>query len=263
VAATILVKEALWRVGVLLNDTDPQFERYTERELIDWANDAQLAIAKFLLIASSRVDSIRLKPGVRQSLESIAPADIVPGDGITPLSAVLGTSLIAVSCNMGANGSTPGDAVRLIDSEVLDAQDRAWRTRSGTKIKHYIYDPATPRYFYVDPAVPPSQNVWAEIAWNAQPRKIPAGGDPGTPIYHYAGASAVTLSVHDEHIDDVVNYIVARALMKNSGVTDDGRAGSFVSLFVNSLNAKVEVATGHNPNLKRLPLAPQPLGAAS
>jgi hypothetical protein len=46
-------------------------------------------------------------------------------------------------------------------------------------------------------------------------------------------------------------------------VTDDGRAGSFVSLFVNSLNAKVEVATGHNPNLKRLPLAPQPLGAAS
>lgn len=262
-AATILVKEALWRVCGLLNDTDPQFDRWPEIELVDWVNDAQLAIAKFLPIAASRIDSMRLKPGVRQSLEAIAPADLVPGDGVAPSAPVLGTSLIAVKCNMGANGTTPGAAVRIADREMLDAQDATWRARSGQTVKHVIYDPATPRYFDVCPAVPATPAVWVEVAYNAQPRKIPAGGEPGAPIYHYAGSSSVTLSVHDEHIDDVVNYAVARALLKNSAVTLDQRAAGFVALFVNSLNAKVEVATGHNPNLKRLPLAPAPLGAAS
>lgn len=262
-AATFLVREALWRVSSLLNDTDPQFEHWPEIELVQWLNDAHLAIAKFLPVASSRVDSIKLKPGARQSIESIAAADCLPGDGVALLAPILGSSLLSVNCNMGADGSTPGDAIRIVDREVLDVQVPGWRTKTGLKVRAFTYDPNTPRYFNVSPAVPPSPAVWAEVAYNAQPVRIPPGGEPGTPVYHYGGTNAVRISVADEHMDDLVNYTVARARMKNNSATAEGKAGDFVALFVNSINAKVTAITGTNPNLKRLPLVTEPIGAAS
>lgn len=262
-AATIKVRDALWRIAELLNDSDPQFERWKEVEQVDALNDAQLAIAKFLPTSCSRVDSVRLVPGARQSIDAIPAAFIVPGDGIELTDPVQGTSLIGVTANMGANGSAPGDAVRIVDREILDAQVPGWRAITGTKVRQYTYDPLTPRIFHVSPAVPASPAVWVELAYNAQPRKVPAGGAVGTPRYHVTGNDATLLSLADEHIDDIVNYVVARMLMKHSATVPAGSAATFVALFTASLNAKVQVATGHNPNLKRLPLAPEPIGAAS
>ena len=46
-------------------------------------------------------------------------------------------------------------------------------------------------------------------------------------------------------------------------VADANKAALDTGLFTSSLNAKVAVITGHNPNLKQLPLAPEPLPAAS
>ena len=71
-ASTVLVRDLIRRVSVLLQDTAPQFERWPEQELVDWLNDAQVAITKFLPAACARVDAIRLKPGTRQSIETIA-----------------------------------------------------------------------------------------------------------------------------------------------------------------------------------------------
>lgn len=263
-ASTIRVREALWRVASLLQDVSPQFTRWPETELVQWLNDAQLAIHKFLPAACSRVDAIRLVPGTRQSIESIPAANCIPGDGSTPSAPILGTQLLEIIRNMGANGSTAGKSVRLIPREVLDSQKPTWHSVSGTEVAQYTYNPATPRYFYVSPGVPASPAQWVEIAYLAQPIPIPNTGTPGAELYLFAGANNTMLSIADEYIDDLVNYVVARAYMKNADFAGNGQAaGNFTSLFVNSLNAKVTALTGSNPNLKRLPFAPEPIGAAS
>ncbi len=263
-AATILVREAIWRVSSLLQDISPQFVRHPEGEIVNWLNDAHLAITKFLPAAASRLDAIKLKPGSRQSIETIAALDCKPGDGSTPAAPILGMQLLDVLRNMGPDGLTPGKSIRVVPREILDSQTRTWHTIAGPVVDQYTHDPQTPRYFYVTPAVPATPVVWVEVAYNAQPVKVPNTGTPGAEIYKYDGVNTTTISIADEYIDDLVNYVVARAYMKNAQFAgNDAKAGNFVAMFTSSLNAKVMVLTGHNPNLKRLPFAPEPIGAAS
>jgi hypothetical protein len=262
---TILVREALRRVSKLLQDISPQFVKYPEQEAVDALNDAHLAIAKFLPLASSRVDAVRLVPGTQQSIEAIPQANCKPGDGSTPAATIYGVSLLGVRRNMGADGLTPGRVVRVVDQEVLDAQDADWHlaARAKTAVQVYTYDPLTPLYFSVSPPVHASTQVWVTLAYNAQPIRIPNTGTPGSELYLADGASTATIQIRDEFIDDLVNYVVARANMKDAEWADGNKATYFANLFLGSLNAKVQVATGTNPNLKRLPMAPEPIGAAS
>jgi hypothetical protein len=263
VASTITVKEALWRAGVILQDVSPQFVRHPESELVTWLDDAQLALFKFLPSSGSRVDVIKLKPGTRQSIESIAAADCKPGDGSTPAAAILGLQLLDLVRNMGADGLTPGKSIRPVPRQIMDDQTPTWHQILGPVVTQFTYDPSTPRYFYVSPGVPAATSVWVEAAYTAQPARIPNTGAAGAELYKFDGASTVKLSVADEFIEDVVNYTVARAYMKNAQYAgNDGKAGTFASLFLNSLNAKVAAQTGSNPNLKFLPFAPEPLGTA-
>lgn len=263
-AATILVREALWRVSSLLQDIDPQFTRHPEGELVHWLNDAQMAVAKFLPMAASRLDTIKLKVGSRQSIETIAAADCKPGDGTTPAVPILGMQLLELTRNMGADGLTPGKTIRVVPRKTLDAQSRNWHNVAGPVVDQFTHDPRLPRYFYVSPAVPATPAVWAEVAYYAQPIPIPNTGTPGAELYAYAGASTTKLSIADEHLDDLVNYVAARAYMKNSQAAGhDAKAAMFTGLFVNSLNGAAAARTGVNPNLKRLPFAPEPTGAAA
>lgn len=260
-ASTVLVRHALWQASGLLTDDKPQFQRWAEVSMVQFANDAQLAIAKYLPTACSRVDAIKLRAGTLQSIESIAAADCKPGDGSTPAAPVLGMTLLHPICDMGADGLTPGRALRIVDRKAMDAVSPTWPADLATVPTSIVYDPATPRYFHAVPG--PKEPRWARIAYTAQPVKIPAGGPRGSEIYAYAGSSAVTLSVSDEHAEDVVNYIVARCNMMNAEWADGAKAAAFAQLFLGSLNGKVAASTGTNPNLKRLPFAPEPVARAA
>jgi hypothetical protein len=266
VAGTVLVKEVVRQWSVLLQDIDPQFARNTEVEGIGWLNVAQRAIFKFLPVACSRVDTIRLEAGTLQSIENIPAASVKLQDGTTPGSPVVGSMLLDVLHNMGADGSTPGRAIRLIADgrESLDTISPNWHAETAGAIIGFVYDPRYPRQFLAYPGVPAGR-LWARIAYVAMPLPITGAGTPGVPVYHAAGANATVISVHDEHVDDLVNYMAARALMKNAqharatGMSPE----TFVSLFTASINAKSNVLMNYNPNLKHLPFAPSPIGAAS
>lgn len=262
-AATTLVRDLLWRVSDLLQDVAPQFNRWPEAELVRWLNDAQLAITKFLPAACSRIDTIKLKPGTRQSIEVILAADCIPGDGSTPVTPVYGVQLLDVIRNMGPDGITPGHAIpQPVDRRILDTQRTGWHTVEGAKVNQITYDPRTPRHFYTQPAVP-NTRYWVEIAYIAQPALIPNTGTPGAELYAYEGSSTARISIGDEHVDDLTNYVCARAYMKNAEFAgNDNKAMQFSALFTGSLNAKVAAITGNNPNLQRLPLAIEPIGAA-
>jgi len=261
-ASTVLVKDVLWRVAALLQDTTPQFQRQPEHELVDWLNDAQVAITKFLPAACSRIDAVKLKPGTRQSIEAILAADCKPGDGSVPAVPINGTQVLDVLRNMGADGLTPGKAIRLTERKVLDSQSPLWHTVTGAAVSSFMFDSRAPRYFYVTPGVPATGTLWVELMFTAQPIKIPNTGTAGSELYLFSGSSTTTISIADEFVDDLTDYIVARANMRETEWSDANKAVAFSQKFLGSLNAKVTALTGSNPNLQQLPFASEPLGRA-
>lgn len=264
---TIKVKEVVRRISALMQDNNQQFARMPESEIVDFLNDAQRAIYKFLPAACSRIDAIRLVPGTLQSIESIPAAYCKPGDGSTPAVPVIGSLLLDVVCNMGTAGTTPGKAIRQITEgrELLDALNPNWHTEADTVVTNFMFDPRTPRHFYVTPGAHASTQVWARVAYVAEPLLIPNTGTVGSELYADSGNSSTTISVHDEHVDDLVNYCCARLLMKNAqySASTGMSVESYASQFTGSINAKATAIMGYNPNLTRLPFAPAPMGAAS
>lgn len=260
-AATELVKDVLWRVSVLLQDSVPQFSRWPERDLVGWFNDAQMALHKYLPLAASRIDTMKLVPGTRQSIESIPQARLLLGSGGSAPAFTLGTQFMDAYRNMGANGLVPGKVIRIVGRGVKDSQAPLWHTVTAPEVSEIIYDPATPRQFWVIPAVPASPDVWIDVGYTAQPTKIPDGG-PSASIYGKDGASTLVIGVNDEHSEDLVDYMVARANLTNVEWADAQKGQYFTARFVGSLNAKVAAITGNSPNLQRLPFAPEPVGAA-
>lgn len=257
-ASSILVRNLLEQVSRHLTDFAPQFERWTQVELLSFLNDGQRAIAKYLPTACPRIDAIKLATGTRQSVAFIPSTSIKPGDG-SAASAVRGNSVMSVSRLMGADGVTPGRALRVVDRDILDASLPGWHTTTGQPTQ-YSYDPRTPQIFHVCPGVsgavgaPP---VWAEVMYLADPAAIPDGN------YAASGGSNVTLSIDDRYSDDLVNYIMARSYLKEAEfAANSNLSASHTNLFTSSINAQAAALTGVNPNLTTLPMTPSVLAAA-
>lgn len=261
-AATILAKDVLRRVSVQLTDAPDaagQFERWTERELVDWLNDGQRVIAKYLPSSCARIDVIKLTAGTRQSIEKVLATNIKNGDGLAATD-LRGKILLDVVRNMGADGATPGRSVRVVAREQLDASSPTWHQEKASSVREFTYDPRTPNYFYVYPGADPAASVWVEVAWLVNPAEIPYLQDS----MRIDGASTALISIDDEFVDDLVNYMLARAQMKDAEVAGNSNlAAGFTNLFVSSINAQAKALTGVNPNLKTLPFTPDAPGAAS
>lgn len=252
-AANTLVKDVLYRVSDALHDLSPQFNRWTSRSLVAALNDGQVAIAKYIPTACSRVDAVKLAPGTKQSISSIAAGNIIPGDGSAP-AAVNGNALLSVIRNMGANGSTPGRAIRLVDREVLDVNAPDWHTKTGSAVTEFVFNPNTPKNFYVTPGVPSTTNVWVELSFMADPIAVSVGGS-----YAWDGNDTTKISIDDKWLDDLVCYILARAYLKDAeNAANAGLYATYAQQFVSSINAQATALTGVNPNLKTLPMADTP-----
>lgn len=262
-ASTLKVRELLGRVSTLLLDADPQFNAWPEADLVNWLNDGQLAIAKYFPAGAGRVDSIRLKPGTLQSIDTIAADHCKQEDGTNPSGPIYGLELFGLVCNMGSDGLTPGLAIgEPVDRRLLDSQNPNWHMQTGMVVYDYAQDPRTPQHFLVCPAVPSTGQVWVRVSYAARPAKVPDGGAPGSEKYLSGGSDATLLSIADECADDLANYIVARAHLTNSKFADLTKYQTFASLFTGSINARVMALTGYNPNLQRLPFAPSPIAEA-
>lgn len=261
-AASILAKDVLYRVSVQLTDAPTsagQFVRWTERELVAWLNDGQRVIATFLPSACSRIDAIKLVAGSRQSIETILSANIKPGDGSTAAD-VRGKILMDVVRNMGSDGLTPGRVIRPVARDVLDQSNPDWHLETDTTITEYVFDQRTPKYFYVCPAVPASPSVWVEVSHLVNPTDVAYTADS----MRMDGASTVKISIDDQFVDLLVNYILARGQMKEAEAAGNANiAAAYVNLFTSSINAQALALTGVNPNLKMLPMTPQIPGASS
>lgn len=256
--SSTLVKDFLLRVSTQLLDMGPQFERWSETELVDATNDGQLVLAKYMPHTCARVDSIKLAAGTRQYIGYIPAAMVLPSDGSSPAD-VYGYMLQGVNRYMGANGATPGIAIRIADKETLDAVAPDWHTKTGTP-RQYTFDPRNPKHFYVSPGVKAGDNVWVEVSLLADPVKIPNTGN----LYGATSVSTTKLSIDDRNVDDLFHYVMARANLKDAEYGGNAAlASTYTNLFVGSVNAQVTALTGVNPNLKTLPLNPAAPASAS
>lgn len=123
---------------------------------LDWLNDAQRAVVLVRPDANTVVQNITLAAGTRQAL---------PAGGLR---------LLGVARNMGANGNTPGKAIRFVDREALDDLDRDWHTATQESVvDELVYDEKkTPGVFYVSPPATASPAVTIEVSLSKTPTDV-------------------------------------------------------------------------------------------
>lgn len=260
-ASVLTVKAFLEKVSLRLTDMNPQFKRWKQPELLAYMNDGYLAIAKYMPWTFARTDAIRLKPGTRQSIELI-PQESILVDGVTPATKPMrGSMLLSADYNLGSTGMRPGRAIVIVDKDVLDRSNPMWHDPrcACTEVIEYTYDPRVPKQFYVNPGVAASTPVWAMLTIAAEPElhvtTVDFTADP---------ADDTPISVADSYADELQNFVLARAYMKDAEVEGSANmVAAHTKLFVDSVNALVKARTGVNPNLKSLPLNPSTDATAS
>jgi hypothetical protein len=156
---------------------------------------------------------------------------------------------------------TQGRAIRLTPPEVKDSFNLNWRTVVASEIDQVCIDPGTPKYFENYPSI--QARLWVRMAWCVQPVVVLYTGSPTAPQYDTAGNNTTKIPLADEYAQVLVNFIVARANMRESEWADRNKAQEFASQVTGWMNSKVAAVTGTNPNLKTLPFSPAPIGQAA
>jgi hypothetical protein len=255
--STVLVRDLILGVQDTLQDSLPPFRRWPEAELIRWLNFGRMALAKYLPTVSSRTDVIKLVPGAKQSLGRVASASIKPGDG-SAAADTDGIAFMRALRNMGADGLTPGNAIRgPVDRYTKDSFTPGWASVTGNVVQEIVFNKDLPLTFFVSPCPAASPDVWIQIEWMANPTPLPAGGAPASEKYVVAGSEASrVLGVPDQYAEDLHNYVVAMALLKGSKNTQNlPKAQTHAQMFIASINAQAKAISGQNLNLKVLPFA--------
>lgn len=228
----VTVQSVIDRVQTVLQDTTGVRWPVVD-ELVLWINDAQREIALLKPDASAANETVTLVAGTKQS---------IPDDG---------NRLLKVVRNMSAaTGGTGKRSVRLVNREVLDTQTPDWHDPSVTGdaahvavVKHYLYDEANPRNFYVYPGVKGS--AYLEIIYSGNPAVV---------------ALDDSLSIPDIFANAILNYVLYMAYMKDAEFAGNAqRASTHFQLFSASVTGKGTVDALTNPNMERRQAAP-PVG---
>tara|TARA_X000001382_G_scaffold124456_1_gene109039 strand:+ start:538 stop:1251 length:714 start_codon:yes stop_codon:yes gene_type:complete len=222
-AGTLTGANIITRVQDTLQDTTSV--RWSEAELLRYINDAQREIVNLRPEASADHANVQLAAGTEQTIPDV------------------GLRLIKVVRNMSATGSsaTGKRAIRLVSSDILNAQDPDWhdpavtgQSAHGTIVKNYIFDEDDPRKFYVYPGI--SGNSYVEIVFSRTPTDL-------------ANTSA-TIYVDDIYGNAIVDFVLYRAYMKDAEYAANAqRAGSHYQLFTASLGQGGQAQSLLDPNI--------------
>lgn len=231
---SVTVQSVIDRVQTTLQDTTG-VRWPVVSELVLWINDAQREIALLKPDASAKNETVTLVTGTKQT---------IPSGGNRLLRAVRNMS--------AASNGTGKRSVRLVSREVLDAQTPDWHdpTVGGdaahtSVIKHYIYDEANPRNFYVYPGV--NGNSYLEIIYSANPSAV---------------AQSDNLDIPDIYANAVMNYVLYMAYMKDAEYAGNSqRAANHYQIFTASVTGKGQVDAITTPNVDQNRPAPTtPMG---
>lgn len=233
---TITAQSIIQRATDILQDQTSV--RWPVNELIRWLNDAQRAIVKVRPDAMNTTTTMTLSAGSRQDLDSTT-ANAAGNAALSPLPA----KLIEITRNM-ATTSTKG-AVRLVPRQILDAQTPGWHNLTGSvNILHYMFDPRDPKTFYVYP--PATALAQLEVMYAAYPTDIATVADGSL-----FGAVTGNVSLPDIYGDDLLNYVMAKAYLKDSEYAGNAeRAMTYMGMLKESLGAEIAATVAVQPQLR-------------
>ena len=222
------------RIQDILQDTTSV--RWSEAELLRYINDAQREVVNLRPESAADHSNVQLVAGTEQTIPDVA------------------LRLIKVVRNMSATGgsATGGRAIRLVDVDILDAQERDWHDPTvtgdahGTIPKNYVFDENDPRKYYVYPGV--SGNAYVEIVTARSPTDL--------------SATSSTIYLDDIFANALIDYTLFRCYLKDAEFAGNStRAGTHLQLFSSSLGAGGQVQFGLSPNQTTasnvVPVAPQ------
>lgn len=211
---TMLASQLILRAATILND--PSYEVWTQDELLRWLNDAQLEVVKHVPEANVVEEVVSLVAGTRQS---------IPTGGLRLLDVI-----------RWGNRSSPGKAIKLMRREDLDNLLPAWHSTAiaSSEFLYYVYDPRTPRTFFVYPSA--SANASVEIAYSKMPTSL--------------ASISSAISIDDIYSPAMVDYMVYRAQCKDR--EDQGRgpqlAAAFYAAFMQSLGVQSQMTAVLDPS---------------
>lgn len=206
---TIDAKTILDKAAIQLSDAGAV--HWTAAELLDWLNDGQRDIATLVPNATATTTAIQLIAGAKQA----APSDSI--------------RLIAFIRNMGTDGATPGNAVREIEREHLEAYVPGWSSSTAdAAVIHAMYDADLDAdTFYVYPPQPAVSQGWLELIYSKIPDTI-ANSTAGTKI-----------TIADYYANALLDYVLYRAFDKDSEYGNQNqRSQSHYQAFANAIGAK-------------------------
>lgn len=216
--ATITAQEILDRAELQLHD-DTNI-RWPLAEGLNWINEGQREIVLLKPDAYSITESLKMVAGTKQTI----PAQ--------------GTMLLDVPRNMGTDGTTVGNVVRLVDRRVLDDGQADWHTQdSNVVVKHWVYDPeSNPRIFYIWPKSDATNYI--EICYSKAPDEIAAVGD--------------VITLDDIYAPVLLNYFLSKAYDKDADFASNGsRAQKARNEFLQLLGRSDLMEAIHNPALQQ------------
>ena len=215
---TITAQNIFDRVALIVNETTPA--RWLSAEMLKWLNDGQRVIGVLKPDACSVTEAVQLVQGTKQALPS--------GSFL----------LLDIIRNMGG-GTTPGNAVRLIDRRTLDDEIIDWHAETQNDVtERFVYEPETnPRVYYVYP--PSTGSNYLEICHVKAPTEV-------------AGTTSV-ISLDDIYEPALLAYVLFRLYSKDADfVVNNSRAQQYLSEFLMLIGRMDLVEASKNPSLQEL-----------
>lgn len=194
--------------------------RWPVAELVGWFNAGQREVVLYRPEASVSNTAIQLTAGQTKQT--------VPNTAIR---------LIDIVRNMGAGGTTPGRAIRLVRREIMDHQTPDWHTQTGAaEVKHFIFDTRDPKTFYVYPKPLTASYVEAILAVSP------------TDITESAGTVSGNLALDDVYENAILDYVLYRAYMKDSQYAGNAeRAVGHYQAFANAIGMRTATDIKYGP----------------
>jgi hypothetical protein len=204
---TVLASAIIDAAGRQLFDIDNI--RWPRTELLLYINDAQRQIVTMCPEANATTTNLALAAGSKQTMPSDAWV------------------LLDVVRNMGS-GATAGRSIKKVDRHTLDETNSTWAADTATAVvTSYIYDLRDRTKFYV---YPPStgSTLYVEIIYAKNPVTL-AEGD--------------AITVNDNYVPALLDYVLFRAYSKNAVYGDPARAASFLQAFQMIINGATQTTS--------------------
>lgn len=220
------------KVSTIINDIakelgDPSMVTWNRPTLIGLLNQAVKQVVLVRPDANSITENLNLVLGTLQDL----PADAL--------------RLLDVVRNMGADGLTPGRAIKIVDSDTLVAFDPDWHTNTPVAvITSYVYDESSPGSLYVNPPSDGTTKVEIKVS------KIPAEQDVGMDDTAF-NDDATVVGLKDIYYNPLMEWILYKAFsFEKASASSVSTANTHMSSFYGSLGVKVQSDMMNSPEVK-------------